>query len=318
MSSIIPQPFSRSAACDISTVPESAGADLTITQQVVGSMADSATASLPPAEQATEKKLRCPWNWMVGEALCAVSASLAASESYGEQECADLWRHAGKEYAARARSEAAKGIWPVKGDNAEYPPVEDSIFYKAEQEPIGKWVWDRWQEIKKEVTNVILPLLKQQLRKDAEKHTSEEQDNISLALYSGTNWREVVEQVRSDYHKHKTRGKNAGQPSKGWTSPAFAAFVQFGPPAVADGRDCIQAFRLFAGARERGAHKPAQGRAAVRAEAKKKRKVEEMESGLAAAPTHDAAQCSPTTKMLLGPAFNPCWSMSQIRLLGPT
>ena len=160
MSSIIPQPLSRSAACDISTVPESAGADLTITQQVVGSMADSATASLPPAEQATEKKLRCPWNWMVGEALCAVSASLAASESYGEQECADLWRHAGKEYAARARSEAAKGIWPVKGDNAEYPPVEDSIFYRAEQEPIGKLVWDRWQEIKKEVTNVILPLLK--------------------------------------------------------------------------------------------------------------------------------------------------------------
>ena len=97
----------------------------------------------------------------------------------------------------------------------EYPPVEESIFYREEQEPIGKLVWDRWQEIKKKVTNVILPLLKQQLRKDSEKHTSEEHEDGSFALYSGTKWREVVEHVRADYHKHKTRGKNAGQPSKG-------------------------------------------------------------------------------------------------------
>ena len=237
---------------------------------------------------------------MVGEALCAVSASLAASECYGEQECADLWRHAGKEYAAKARSEAAKGIWPVKGDSVEYLALEESIFYRAEQEPTGKLVWDRWQEIKKEVANVILPLLKQILRKDAEKHSSEEHEEPSFTLYSGTNWREVVEQVRADYHKHKTRGKNAGQPPKGWTTPAFAAFVQFGPPAVADGRDCIPAFRLVAGARKRKSHDPAQGRVAVRAEAKKNKKAEEVEGGLAGAPTQLAPQCSPTTRLLLG------------------
>ena len=225
----------------------------------------------------TSNDPRCPWNWKVCEAVCAVGAALAASEDWGEQESADLWRHAAKEYKARANAMSAAGKWPVNG-SADHPVLAESIKWRCETKPNGKVIWDRWLEIKREVGSVLLPLLKNQLAKQQPK--GEEGGEQSTNLYSGTNWEEVTEQVRVEYYKKKSKSKSPGQPPKGWNTPAFAAFIEYGPPAIANGGACIAAFQLTACARKRGQHNPALGRNSVRRTAKKLKSEEAREDGM--------------------------------------
>ena len=124
----------------------------------------SGPASTGKGHKKADKKPQCPWNWKICEAICAVGASLAASEDFGEQEGQDLWRRAGVEYRARANAASAAGKWPA-GGTAEHPPLAESIRWRAETPPEGKPVWDRWIELRKEVVNVILPIFKTLLPK---------------------------------------------------------------------------------------------------------------------------------------------------------
>jgi len=234
-----------------------------------------------PADTGTgsgaRSELRCPWNWKVCEAVCAVGASLAASEDWGEQESADLWRHAAKEYKARANAMVAAGKWPVNG-GPDHPVLSESIKWRCDQKPEGKVIWDRWLEIRREVCNVLLPLLKDHLANGGRGRPGDGQEQ-QANLYSGTNWEEVAEQVWVEYYKKKSKSKNPGTPTKTWSTPAFAAFMEYGPPAPASGGTCIPAFQINAAVRKRGEHNPATGRQSVRKTTKRLKSVEAKAAG---------------------------------------
>ena len=85
----------------------------------------------------TSNDPRCPWNWKVCEAVCAVGAALAASEDWGEQESADLWRHAAKEYKARANAMSAVGKSYVNVIS-DHPVLAESMKWRCETKPNGK------------------------------------------------------------------------------------------------------------------------------------------------------------------------------------
>jgi len=100
------------------------------------------------------------------------------------------------------------------------------------------------------------------------------------SLYSGTNWEEVAEQVRVECYKKKSKSKSPGMPSKTWSTPASATYMEYGPPAPASGGICIAAFQLTAATRKRGEHNPANGRNSVRRTTKKLKSEEAKEAGL--------------------------------------
>jgi hypothetical protein len=97
-----------------------------------------------------------------------VGAALAASLDWGEQESADMWRHAAKEYKARANAMSSAGKWHVNG-SADHPVLAESIKWRRETKSNEKVIWDRWLEIKREVGSVLLPLLKNHLAKQQPK-----------------------------------------------------------------------------------------------------------------------------------------------------
>mmetsp|Transcript_944 Transcript_944/g.2919 ORF Transcript_944/g.2919 Transcript_944/m.2919 type:complete len:227 (-) Transcript_944:405-1085(-) len=144
-----------------------------------------------PADTGTgsgaRSELRCPWNWKVCEAVCAVGASLAASEDWGEQESPDLRRHSAKEYKARAAAMAAASRWPVNG-SADHPVLSDNIKWRCEAKPEGKIIWDRWLDIKREVCNILLPLVMDQLAKGCRGRPGRSNQQACTVAPTGRRW----------------------------------------------------------------------------------------------------------------------------------
>jgi hypothetical protein len=166
---------------------------------------------------------RCPWNWRQVEVLCAVGAALTASSENGDKETTDLYRAAAVEYARRAKEMEASGKW-VPG-RAGDPVVEESIKWRCRQSgegPEGRSIWERYTEIRREVVNNILPILKNNLSPDG-------------SLPSDRDWESVLLATKNDYWKTR-RGVPAAKKDRplpsDWNPPAWTVFVEYGPPGT--------------------------------------------------------------------------------------
>jgi hypothetical protein len=252
----------------------------------------SKTAAKKAAEAASNASDRCPWNWKLAEVICATGASLAASETFGEQEHPQLWERCAVEYEKKAREMATKRTW-VPAPNGD-PVVEESIYWRCravEGGFKGKPIYDRWLETRREITNFILPLLQTHLTTEG-------------ALHSGTQWPEVIAKTKASYWKEKrtmAQKKKDKAMSADWNPPAWAVFVLYGPGSPGGG---IVALRLTAASRRTGSHDVSAGRDFLRKKAKtenaKAAKADALQEAATGAPQgQSAATASPE------PSFSP-------------
>ena len=164
---------------------------------------------------------RCPWNWRQVEVLCAVGAALTASSENGDKETADLFRATALEYGRRAKQMEASGKW-VPG-RAGDPVVDESIKWRCRQSagegPAGKAIWERYTEVRREVVNHILPIMKKYLSSDG-------------SLPKDRDWASVLKATKNDYWKAR-RGAPAAKKDRplplDWNPPAWTVFVEYGP-----------------------------------------------------------------------------------------
>jgi len=214
---------------------------------------------------------RCPWNWKPCESLAAATAALAASETHGEQETGELYRNCADEYIGATNALVAEDKWPVNGDS-DHPKLRDSQQWRAECcDPTtgvcvnqrGMPIWKHWIQLKKQVNNEINVCLQEWVM------TKKAATSKDVSLYSGSNWDEVISEVRAAYWKLKTKPKPGKMPPSGWTTPAFEVWLQLGYPAARRGGECHPALQMEANGRKAEEDDVAAGRAFLRRQSKR-------------------------------------------------
>lgn len=260
---------------------------------------------------------RCPWNWRPCESVAVAYASLAASETHGEQESNELFKNCADEYIELTNKMAAEGSWPVNGDN-DHPRLQQSQQWRAEGcdpacpgvlvnpgVPRGRAIWKHWLEIKRQINNEINVCLQDWVM------ATSAAAGKKVSLYSGTNWDEVVAEVRTAYWRSKTKPKGPKPPPAGWTTPAFEVWLRLGYPAMKEGKECHPSLQMEARSRTAGEDDMGAGRNFLRQQSKRVKRDRAASasggsgSGTATAangggPTPAEAEYSPVTKAMLG------------------
>ena len=267
-----------------------------------------------PKDGKKKESKRCPWNWRTMETMAAVTASLSASETHGEQESADLFNNCADEYIAAVNQMVVEGKWHVNG-SAACPKAVESQQWRAEgvdpahpsvllnpEVPRGRSVWRHWIDLKRQINNEINPVLKEYIISQSSALGK------TFSLHSGTNWEEVITEVRVAIWRNKTNPRPGKKMEEGWTTSAFEVWMAWGEAAAKDGKECHPALALEAAARKKGLDDVTAGRSFLRHQSKKVKKTGKADIGAAsaigatgAAPGTTAAELSisPATKMML-------------------
>ena len=198
-----------------------------------------------------------------------------AVETHGEQDSVELFNNCADEYIAAVNSMVVEGKWPVNG-SAACPKAVESQQWRAEganpaqpgvpvnpEVPRGRSVWRHWTELKRQVNNEINTVLKDYIISKSSAL------GRTFSLHSGTNWEEVITEVRAGYWRKKINPKPGKNMEDGWTTPAFEVWMAWGEAVAKDGKVCHFALALELAAGKKGQDEVTAGRNFLKHQSKK-------------------------------------------------
>ena len=179
--------------------------------------------------------------------------------------------------------------WRAEGADPAQPgvPVNPEV-------PRGRAVWRHWTELKRQVNNEINSVLKDYIISQSSAL------GRTFSIHLGSNWEEVITEVRAGYWKKKVNPKPGKKMEDGWTTPAFEVWLAWGEPVAKDGKVCHPALALEAAARKKGQDEVTAGRNFLRHQSKKvKSAAAAGNPGGAPGATVEVMSLSPATKVML-------------------
>ena len=166
---------------------------------------------------------RTKWNWTTQETFAAVEAFLCVKD-LGTEDAHGLAFKSNQEYANQVNS-VPDAVWECGGRTGKAWSIEfrtGSVNGKSAETSVKA----RFDNVKKEVLNHILPFWRKAVGPDGK-------------IPSGKNKDDIIKLVRDQYFRYKkseskvenTRQEGSKGPPDGWTNAYFEAFLKYSAPA---------------------------------------------------------------------------------------